>query len=201
MDAKLCRKCGHVKPLSEFHKQPATRDGVKTVCKLCHHLHYRTLAEGRRRDERIAEGWVRPQTGNKRCFNCKRTLLVTAFGQDIKRADGLQARCTECLNSHRKGLRLRLKIEVLSHYSEGNPVCACCGEDHIEFLQIDHIAGDGAAQKRSVGMHGKSSEEFYKWLKRNGFPPGFRPLCANCNTALGFFGYCPHQRDKPETPC
>jgi len=35
-----------------------------------------------------------------------------------------------------------LKFEVFSHYSKGEPKCACCGEDaSLDFLTIDHMKG------------------------------------------------------------
>jgi hypothetical protein len=30
------------------------------------------------------------------------------------------------------------------------------------------------------------------WIHSNGFPEGFRVLCHNCNSALGYYGHCPH---------
>jgi hypothetical protein len=32
---KQCKKCGIEKPLSEFHKNKATKDGVQTYCAIC----------------------------------------------------------------------------------------------------------------------------------------------------------------------
>ena len=81
-----------------------------------------------------------------------------------------------------------LKIAVFEAY--GGTFCACCGVKHIEFLTLDHINGDGATQRRNLK---KLGSVFYYWLKRQGYPPGFRVLCFNCNCALGFFGHCPHQ--------
>lgn len=85
------------------------------------------------------------------------------------------------------------KLEVLSHYSDGKLECACCGEDVYEFLSIDHIGGGGNAHRKALKRGGYS---FYYWLKKNGYPPGFRVLCYNCNLARGFYGYCPHEKKK-----
>lgn len=70
--------------------------------------------------------------------------------------------------------------------------CACCGEDRFEFLAIDHVEGGGTQHRKEVG----SGTRFYYWLKREGFPAGFRVLCHNCNSALAYYGECPHQREK-----
>lgn len=80
---------------------------------------------------------------------------------------------------------------MLVHYSNGvPPLCECCGEDAVEFLSIDHI--DGGGSKHRAQIKGSYSS-IYLWLKKKGFPEGYRVLCMNCNTALGFYGYCPHQ--------
>ena len=33
---KKCNKCGEIKPLNEFHKNSARKDGLQTQCKNCH---------------------------------------------------------------------------------------------------------------------------------------------------------------------
>jgi len=79
-----------------------------------------------------------------------------------------------------------LKRGVVEYYGGK---CECCNEDRIEFLNIDHINGGGNSHRSLVGR-GRS---FYCWLKKNGFPPGFRVLCFNCNFAKYAYGKCPHQ--------
>lgn len=93
---------------------------------------------------------------------------------------------------HMREYRKRVRLEVLSHYSGGIPRCACCGETTIEFLCIDHINGGGSRQSKKTGVN------IYAWLRKEGFPLGFRVLCHNCNSALGFYGYCPHSEVKSE---
>jgi hypothetical protein len=89
-----------------------------------------------------------------------------------------------------KAYQQKMKETVLSHYSGGIPKCACCGEQNMAFLSIDHIEGGGTKQRRRLQLRGI---KFYPWLKDNGYPSGYRVLCMNCNSALGFRGYCPHR--------
>ncbi|HRZ15242.1 MAG TPA: hypothetical protein P5110_07030 [Candidatus Omnitrophota bacterium] len=84
--------------------------------------------------------------------------------------------------------RLKLKVDVLKAYSK-NIECACCHEKHIEFLTIDHIKGGGNKHRKSLGK-----VVFYRWLKKNGFPKGYRVLCMNCNFARRYNQICPHQK-------
>ncbi len=84
--------------------------------------------------------------------------------------------------------RRKRKAEVIGHYGG---VCACCGEDDLDVLSIDHVNGGGARHRRELKAKG---EVFgYHWLKKNGFPLGFRVLCLNCNLARGLYGRCPHE--------
>lgn len=99
------------------------------------------------------------------CYNCN-------FSQ-IKRAQ-----------SHKKSLigfkyRQKLKNEVFSYYSKGRPICAICGKDSIDILTIDHINGGG--RRHLISMKMKGGTQFYKYLKDNKFPDGYRILCFNCN--------------------
>ena len=91
----------------------------------------------------------------------------------------------------------RLKAAAIEHYGKA---CACCGESTYEFLCIDHINGGGNRQREQLGC----SRNFFSWLRKNGYPEGFRTLCHNCNQAIGYNGYCPHQLipadDKPVLP-
>lgn len=94
----------------------------------------------------------------------------------------------------------KLRLECLVRYSQDPPTCSCCGETQVIFLTLDHIDGNGAAHRRSIGLCGVTNPKgtktaFQYWLKRNDFPDGFQVLCWNCNWAKSHGG-CPHQKVK-----
>lgn len=89
-----------------------------------------------------------------------------------------------------KASRLSIRLAVLKAYAGGTPVCACCAEQRIEFLAIDHIEGGGKKERDATRTGGLG---FYRLLRAKGFPPGYQVLCHNCNLAKGFYGRCPHQ--------
>lgn len=93
----------------------------------------------------------------------------------------------EQISYHKAKTRV-LRLEILTHYGM---FCACCGEQDWEFLTIDHIKGGGTKHREDMNIYGT---HFYRWLKKNNFPSGYRTLCFNCNCAIGSLGYCPHQR-------
>ena len=96
--------------------------------------------------------------------------------------------CREAANRRNHQLRL----ECLQHYSGQIPFCVCCGDNHLEFLAIDHINGGGNKHRHSIGY--PTGSKFYWWLKKNSWPRDFRVLCHNCNSSMGFYKYCPHNR-------
>ena len=89
--------------------------------------------------------------------------------------------------------RQKIKSEVLSHYSNGELKCSCCGENEIKFLTIDHING---RNKKDKPIDKRSGCGLYQLLRKLNFPTGFQVLCFNCNAAKSFFGICPHKLNK-----
>jgi hypothetical protein len=86
----------------------------------------------------------------------------------------------------------RCRDEVFAAY--GGYRCSCCGEVERMFLSIDHIANNGATERKSGAYRG-SGTAFYAWLRKQGFPPGYQVLCMNCQVGKHKNGgVCPHQR-------
>lgn len=89
------------------------------------------------------------------------------------------------------GRRQKLKAASIAAYGG---FCACCGESELIFLTIDHIDGEGNTHRREL-FGGRGGGPFYRWLAKNGFPPGFQVLCFNCNLGKHINGgVCPHQQ-------
>jgi hypothetical protein len=78
--------------------------------------------------------------------------------------------------------RKKLKIRVLSHYSNGNIRCKRCGITDIDVLTIDHINSNGAVERRQLKSLGarKGGWNFYVWLEKHNYPSGYQVLCMNC---------------------
>lgn len=119
----------------------------------------------------------------------RRKYLHTDAGLKKSRLYALRYSHTERGKIKIQEYRAKLRLDVLVHYGGHPPGCACCGEDKLEFLCIDHINGGGNAERKKLHLVG---QPFYKWLRKSGFPMGYRVLCHNCNLSLGLYGYCPH---------
>jgi transcriptional regulator with XRE-family HTH domain len=99
--------------------------------------------------------------------------------------------CRLCKSGRMKKRHQDARLEALLRYGGDPPQCACCGETVVEFLAVDHVNGGGGKHRRA--LHGRVSS-IYLWLRQEGYPDGFRVLCHNCNSAMGYYGYCPHQK-------
>lgn len=140
-----------------------------------------TIAEG---------GWKIHRNGYctpcSREYNKERNSRPDVREKNLETHEAYRKRRPDLVNARARRRNQRIKREVFSHYGGR---CKCCGERRLEFLSIDHIHGNGAEHRRSgIGL----GLRMYYWLRRNGFPDGFRLLCMNCNTSLGKWGYCPH---------
>uniref|UniRef100_A0A6M3IQR9 Uncharacterized protein n=2 Tax=viral metagenome TaxID=1070528 RepID=A0A6M3IQR9_9ZZZZ len=84
----------------------------------------------------------------------------------------------EHINKKAKEQIKRIKLEVFSYYSKGEPKCTHCGITELDVLCLDHIDGGGTKDRLFNNHHGSNLHYF---LKRTGYPEGFQVLCANCN--------------------
>lgn len=125
----------------------------------------------------------------KVCTKCKEEKPLDCYTKKNNLRSKLEARCRDCRKREMKIRYDEERLEALRHYSDGQPKCACCGELQPEFLTFDHVNGKGSQHRRFT----KGASLIGYWLKKNGYPEGFRILCMNCNMSMGKHGYCPHQ--------
>lgn len=93
-------------------------------------------------------------------------------------------------NMDSKARRYNRKVDVMSRYGGR---CACCGEEQVDALCMDHINGDGSVHRKEIG-----SGRLYKWLQDNDYPAGFQVLCWNCNAVKSIRGKCTLVHGLPE---
>ena len=132
------------------------------------------------------KGHMTPRfTRNYGCSTCHRERGKLAPSYKAKRNRGV------------KKVLSALRLEILEALSGSR--CACCGEDKLVFLCIDHRNGGGTAHRKVV----KPGQRLYYWLRARIKELGiravrkeFRVLCYNCNAAHWILGYCPHRPPK-----
>lgn len=182
---RTCLGCGNTQSIDQFNKQQEGKGGRRSQCRTC------VTAYRQKLNVEYKANYALPTSGLKWCKQCKRERLVSEFHANKNAKNGLQSYCKTCCRKRNR----EFKIEILSHYCDGELRCACCGETELDFLTLDHVNNDGAEHRRQLGAAGVS---VYCWIKRNKFPTGFAILCWNCNAAKGRFGICPHQRKRDE---
>lgn len=101
---KRCYVCGESKPLSEFHRCRARRDGRQTYCKACTNL----VSDRQRRKRGVPKRPERPPApaGHKVCSKCGHTKPVGAFRKNRKGYLGRGSHCTDCRAAKERARRL-----------------------------------------------------------------------------------------------
>lgn len=133
----------------------------------------------------------------KRCPRCSKTKCTTNFYKNAARTDGFGTYCKLCeaavSDPYRKSpegkrkARERARKRRLSLIEQMGGECVCCGEDTYEFLQFDHIDGNGAEHRNELGRTSLATSDVIAKIEE------FQLLCCNCNFAKGMYGGCPHE--------
>ena len=114
------------------------------------------------------------------CWNCNMSLGLYSFCPHGGRPPVEEpAHSTYERKRYYKQLRRKYKLDMITAYGGK---CQICGESSWEFLCIDHTNGGGRRHRKELGIYNGS--EFYRWLKRQGYPKNnYQLLCFNCNGA------------------
>jgi len=130
---KRCRLCGMWKPESDFHKDRARTDGLKSRCKPCDTKCQREL---RRKKNKFTREYLRFEERHrtfrgvrqKLCGGCKRWKNETQFYRSRGARDGLGARCKECEGRKNKGAKRYLRFEDRHRVVKGvkQKLCSKC---------------------------------------------------------------------------
>ena len=121
------------------------------------------------------------------CCRCERGADEVTFPPNKRSRSGLSYYCHECAAEAQRESQRKLRLDTIAALGG---CCACCGEDTLEFLGIDHI-GHGRGNPRPLLETGHRA---YRKARSDGYDRAkWRILCHNCNLAVGFYGACPHQ--------
>ena len=182
----LCKVCS--KPFDT--SQTLGRMGRCPECRAVYHREY--IAEHPHLDAGYSRAYRARQGQEYRDYLVERRKAMIAKMSPEELAAFRAAETTKT-----KRLGAILKNEVFEAY--GGWRCVCCGEEERAFLTMDHMENNGSKMRRE-GIHGHSYQ-FYRWLKKNGFPSGFQVLCSNCNVGKHKNGgVCPHQAGRNDYP-
>lgn len=156
---KKCSKCNEIKHSSYFFSNPSQKDGFDNLCKVC-----------RREFQKVYQKiWLKTPRG----------ILYLKNPDTKDRCKKYYKQNKKYMGEYHKKKADNLRKDILFHYSNGIMKCALCGYDNVLALCIDHINGGGLKQRRELKITGGT--QFFRWLKKNNYPKGYRVLCMNCN--------------------
>lgn len=197
---KQCSVCKNLKDEIDFHKDKSAKSGLASSCKDCSNASNRvyrkknadniSLKKKEHRLNNINEFREKDRVSYRRRAEKERERVAEYRLRNKDKIDEYLLVNKERIKQTAAKERRKLRAMVITHYGG---MCECCGEQRHEFLAIDHISGGGNQHRKEIGNKGGHS--FYRHLKKNNFPEGYRVLCHNCNHSLGSYGYCPHKTE------
>jgi len=169
---RKCPYCGKIKSEEDF---PTRGKGVlkrRRACRECY------LA--RRREQ-----W-RKQDKKRNLERRQKWLNDSEYRERNKKAcQKYKKNNIDIIRNRAKESSFSNRMEVIKKYGGR---CVCCGENRWQFLAIDHIDSNGSKDRKKRG----GAVALYRFLAKNPIQDGYQILCANCNTAIAFYGHCPH---------
>lgn len=109
----------------------------------------------------------------KRCGKCGEVKPVSEFYRNAARYDGLGGYCIPCQRETDNQSERRQR-EILLALLGGK--CRECGFDNPLALQVDHVNGNGATERREITA---AVRVLIRRVREH--PDHYQLLCANCN--------------------
>jgi hypothetical protein len=120
--------------------------------------------------------------GMKRCSNCGAVKDVEDFGKNQRAKDGRTSACSACNADRCAVYQSRVYAEALQVY--GDTLCDCCGTTRAVVLMLV-----STGQDKTANLPGGGFPKAFQ-LRKQGWPPGWRVMCANCKLAETRTGKC-----------
>lgn len=169
-------KTGTMMFFLSVRKENFPRDKYQVLCFNCNLIKLDKLKDGSNSRSKIVINY-----DGRKCGWCSKIPAIKG---------GL---CDSCYLKNLEQVKrqaLKLKQGIVGAYGGK---CKCCSESRLYALTIDHINGDGKADRSKF----KSPSIFYRWLRNNNYPKDkYQLLCMNCNMGKYFYDICPHQLNK-----
>jgi len=130
---KRCRECGEEKPLSEFYRRAANRDGRRGNCKACQNARAQTWRDAHpKRAKAIRDKYRHSHKSEKAAYQRRYYARIGSEGiAELNHRRRTRERGAEGHYTAPEWLRLL----------EQHQCCPCCGEPFTEELSatVDHI--------------------------------------------------------------
>ena len=117
MAEKLCKKCGQVRQLSEFHKDKQTKSGYAWACKHCKKARNKAYAQT---PEKAA------YQARYRAENRTKVLAQRAVNEEIRTGRMATATSCECVDCRKTAEVLHHHSYLEQHWLDVVPLCRSC---------------------------------------------------------------------------
>lgn len=157
VEAKQCKECGEVKPLTDFRSCETGIGGVSSRCRLC--------MSTKEREKRAARGWkkiprqVIENNGEVvavECLSCRQLLPPDEFRKNKNRRGGVESKCRKCM-----GIKRLEKSEIVTIKIDDKPVLA---KECKECREVKPLT---------------------EYPKGKSYVGGVRPVCKVCSSKTG----------------
>lgn len=169
----------HSYPAGLIRQVKASPDKFQLLCANCNIIKKSEQGEyvGSRvyeREQLAVRVLQRGQFTTKFCPRCRTEKSTTEFFRSRDRSDGLSGWCRGCAREVNADLARRQRGDLLLVLGG---CCKACGFANPLALQVDHVNGDGAEDRRSrTNGHALT---LLRLVLEN--PSAYQLLCANCN--------------------
>ena len=114
---KVCSECAVKKPVSQYWKRKASKDGLQHVCKPCQKQAAAELRQNRAH-------WRRP-SGLAQCHHCDELKRSHSFSRRLGTPKGLQYECKQCASRRMSQLYIHNKENAEALESSEKFCCRC----------------------------------------------------------------------------
>lgn len=179
METKQCKKCGQVKPVTEFYKA-GFQNGVQQ---------YRTQCAACTLTPRTAERWALREQGLKRCCRCGEIKPLAEFYSDGRKADGCKPDCKACFGaSVKEYVSTPRGHEVRKASAKHHRKTAKWRETHRVYMKRTRD------EKRYVQQE-RARKHVWDKVRRNGFPRPTEHTCADCGAPATQYHHESYERE------
>lgn len=121
---KICNHCKKLKPIDEFHKNSASPDGHRHVCKLC-------ASEAKRLN--TIKNHNKFGLNSKVCVSCNKLKISSEYYKDSTHSDGLSSSCKVCFNKNKtkNDSKYTTEFQLSQRQLSLGKSCSICGEFKI----------------------------------------------------------------------
>ena len=159
---KKCDMCKEFNGVECYGKNRRNKDGLHTTCKEC---------KKRLDKDYVEKNKDKIKKRRQEYYKKNREKIIDKVNEYIPKNRDKRRR-------HGVTARKKYKTKAFQAYCDGFIKCAYCLECEFDLLTIDHIHGQGNEHRKFNNI--QAGCDTYRWLKRNGYPPGFQVLCYNC---------------------